>query len=183
MAISRRSGPSGEFQIKLTPAEARIELSSAKQTLASWSPGRHARSEFLRDRASPEERACIDERGTAHAEIVGNERYREAYLSRRGPIGVAAQRIVGLQVARAEAAAVEAADGLAALVEQVDEAHLVVAPARDVSAGHAADEGDLVRERVVEARLARHPHVLHVAAKSCEIAADLQVVPRVGVLG
>ena len=46
------------------------------------------------------------------------------------------------RVARAEAAAVEAADGLAATVVEVGQADVVAAPALDVAADDAADEGD-----------------------------------------
>ena len=50
---------------------------------------------------------------------------------------------------------VEAADGLAALVEEVDQADILAAPARDVAADRAPDQRDLFRYGIVEASLRR----------------------------
>ena len=135
LAISRRSGPSGEFQMMLTPAEARIGGVVGQADAGCVIAGGAARvSWILGAGARAEQRAGVGEHGAAHAEIVGNERQREAHLGRRRPEGSAAERVAGVQVARAEAAAVEAADGLAALVEEVEQAHVLAAPALDVAA-------------------------------------------------
>ena len=142
--MSRRSGPSGEFQRRLTPADARTEASSARQK-ALVSPASQLAMSVLRQVTGTKQRAGIHEHGAAHAEILGDEREREADLRRRRPEGLAAQRVAGYQVARTEATTVEAADSLAALVEQVDQAHVVATPAPDVAADGAADEGDLRR--------------------------------------
>ncbi len=173
--MSSRSGPSGEFQIRLKPADARTDELSTRHTLVT-SPGVHPAGAVLRKGAGAEQRACIDEYRAAHAQIVRNEGQREARLRGGGPEGAATQRVIGVEVARAEPASVEAADRLAALVEEVDQPHIVVAPTRDVPADDPSHQGDLLRERVVEARLAGHADVFHVAAKAREVAADLEVV-------
>ena len=113
-----------------------------------------------------EQRARIGEHGAAEAEIVGHEGQREANLGRGGPVGLAAERILtAAQVARTEAGTVEAADRLATLVEEVEQADVLAAPALDVAADGAADEGDLLGDRIVAAAFATDADVLHVAAE------------------
>ena len=175
LAMSRRSGPSGEFHITPKPTEARTALVSARQTpglstarcgidLQRAAP--HWLVDLLGTGAGTEQRAGIGEDGAAHAEIVGNERERETHLRRRRPEGIAAERVAGQRVARTETRPVEAADGLAALVEEVEQAHVLAAPARDVAADRATDECDLLRDRIVERALAAGATVLDVAAEA-----------------
>ena len=72
----------------------------------------------------------------------GTNGQREADLRRRRPVGLAAQRIVVRRrdIARTVAGTVEAADRLATLEEEVEQADVLAAPALDVTADGAADE-------------------------------------------
>src|SRR6185295_12574744 len=124
------------------------------------------RIKVFRPLPGAEQRAGIDEGRRAHAKLLRNEGYGEAQLRRGRPVGAAAEGIVGQQVARTEAATVKTANGFPALVEQVDEPHVLAAPAFDMTAHEAADEGDLVADRKIDATLGIGAHVLHIAAET-----------------
>ena len=66
----------------------------------------------------------------------------------------AAEGVAGQRIARAEARPVEAADRLAALVEEVEQPHVLATPALDVAADRPTDQGDLLRYRIVGAAFA-----------------------------
>ena len=177
--MSRRSGPSGEFQIMLPPAEARTALLSARQmTLRiarfaarigrrSWQTRQHRTASRHRRTTAPLMPMSSGMNGSGKRTSAG-----------RGPERIAAQRVACVQIARTEAGAVEAADGLAALVEQVEQAHVLAAPALIWPPMRAADERDLLGDRVIVAPFAAQAIVLHVAAEARELAAVPEVDSR-----
>src|SRR5262249_52150098 len=111
---------------------------------------------------------------TLDAEVVGHERDREADFGGGRPVGRAAKSVIGVQVTRAVAGAVEAADRFTALEEEVDEAGVLATPALNGAGDGGADECDLVGDRVIATRFSRRGDVLHVAAHAGKVDAALE---------
>src|SRR5690606_36424337 len=72
------------------------------------------------------------------------------------------------------ASPVEPAHRLTTSVVEVEKAHVIAAPAFDMPTDHAADEGNVVCNRVVCAALTLDPDVLNVAADTRKIGTDLE---------
>ena len=82
--------------------------------------------------------AGIGENGAPEAEIIRHEGKREANFCRGRPEGLAAERITGYRITRADAGRSEATDRLAAFEEVVHRPDILAIPAHDVSANRAA---------------------------------------------
>ena len=131
MAKSMRSGPSGEFHRMLAPTDERMLASSASMKSAVYPvvPSIDALGQIV----GAEQRARIDEEAPLRPRSSGmNGNGKRTSPSRPRTSCRRARRPYASRADRSRR--VEAADGLAATEEHVDQANVVAAPAQDMAA-------------------------------------------------
>ena len=85
------------------------------------------------------------------------------------------QRIPALRFTRSKACGGEAADGFAAFVEVVHGADILAVPALDRAADGAADEGEVLGQRIIAPALSDGADVVDVAASAGEVLREGEV--------
>ena len=86
-------------------------------------------------------------------QVRGHQGQREANFGRGCPVGFSTKRIFCERVAWAKAAALEAAYRFAALVEEINQAHILTAPALNMASRTTSHQCHFIHQRIVEPAL------------------------------
>ena len=173
-AISARSGPSGDCQMRLNPVDKRtaalskMKLPSSLTACTARAPGSH------REPASTKNAPCIpmlsgtNGKGKRTSAVVAQKSSPPRESCEQFRYALSGIRIFA-GIAWTVAGALEPTDRLTALEEEIGQADILSAPPCDRASLSTTDQGDLVGDRIITASVYDGPEVIHVAANTSQV--------------